>query len=279
MRKLYCFAPLLLSALLCACGQQASAPQGFPPLIPEGRTAVVAHRGFWDCEAGGLSQNSVASLRAAQEAGFWGSEFDVHLTSDDVVVVHHDVDHDGIDIQKNPFSALADCRLPNGETIPTLDEYLSQGEQCATTVLVLEFKKQGSDEREDRLVGQSIAALRAHGLLDPSRVVFISFSKHICEVIAAEYPEFVNQYLNGELSPDALCRLGINGFDYQYRILRFHPNWIVRARELGMSSNAWTVNKEKDQQRLLDRGIGALTTNDPLLARRLLGEKEYRITL
>lgn len=262
--------------LLSACGPRASAPQGFPPLVPEGKTAIVAHRGFWDSEAGGFSQNSIASLRAAQQAGFWGSEFDVHLTSDDVVVVHHDADHDGIDIQKNPLSALADCRLPNGETIPTLDEYLAQGEQCATTVLVLEFKKQGSAAREDRLVERSVAALRAHGLMDPSRVVFISFSRHICELIAAEYPQFVNQYLNGELSPDALCRLGINGFDYEHTVLRIRPRWIARARELGMSSNSWTVNKEKDQRRLLGLGIDALTTNDPLLTRRLLGENEFR---
>ena len=270
---------ILLSALLCSCGQRVSAPQDFPPLIPEGRTAIVAHRGFWDCEEGGFSQNSIASLRAAQQAGFWGSEFDVHLTSDDVVVVHHDEDHDGIDIRKNPFSALAACRLPNGETIPTLDEYLAQGEQCATTVLVLEFKIQTSEEREDRLIAQSISALRAHGLLDPSRVVFISFSRHICEVIAERYPQFVNQYLNGELSPDALARRGINGFDYEHTVLRHRPGWIARARELGMSSNSWTVNREKDQRRLLDRGIDALTTNDPLLTRRLLGEKEYRPTL
>lgn len=277
MKVLTSFLPAVLwTVLLCSCAGRVSAPAGFPPVAQDGKTAVVAHRGFWDCEEGGFSQNSLASLRAAQQAGFWGSEFDVHLSADDVVVVHHDADHDGIEIQKNPYSALADCRLPNGEAIPTLEDYLVQGEQCATTVLVLEFKKQANKEREDRLVEQCVAQLRAHGLMDPARVVFISFSRHICEKIAAEYPQFVNQYLNGELSPEALARLGINGFDYQNTILRLKKGWIARAHALGMSTNSWTVNKEKDQRMLIGLGIDALTTNDPLLARRLLGEREFR---
>ena len=34
---------------------------------------IVAHRGYWNCEAGGFARNSIAALKAAQDAGFWGS--------------------------------------------------------------------------------------------------------------------------------------------------------------------------------------------------------------
>ena len=267
--------PAAVLLLLVACtggGQQAD----FPAVDQDGRTAVVAHRGFWNCEEGGFSQNSIASLAAAQQAGFWGSEFDVHLTADDIVVVHHDPEHDGIQIQKNPYSALSECRLPNGETIPTLDEYLTQGEQCPVTMLVLELKKQQNAEREDRLLACCVDLLKGHGLFYPDRVVFISFSRHICERIAELYPAFTNQFLSGNLSPEALARKGINGFDYERRILRLHSGWIRRAHALGQSTNAWTVNKAEDMQFLIDCGIDAITTNDPLLARELLGEREFR---
>ena len=60
------------------------------------KTAITAHRGYWKCEEAKNAQNSIASFRLAQEYGLWGSEFDVRLTKDDVVVVNHDSDINGI---------------------------------------------------------------------------------------------------------------------------------------------------------------------------------------
>ena len=123
---------------------------------------------------------------------------------------------------------------------------------------------------------KSIAALKTHGLYKPDRVAFISFSKHICERVAELCPESTNQYLNGELGPDALAKLGINGFDYHQKIVSLGKSWVDRAHELGMSTNVWTVNKEKDLNKMIEIGVDAITTNAPLLARELLGEREYR---
>ena len=62
------------------------------------KTGIVAHRGFWNCEEAGYAKNSVAALRCAQEAGFWGSEFDVNMTSDGVLLVYHDGNVEGVSI-------------------------------------------------------------------------------------------------------------------------------------------------------------------------------------
>ena len=158
---------------MAACSGKA----GFPRIEQGGKTAIVAHRGFWNCEAAGFAQNSIASLKEAQAHGLWGSEFDVHITTDDVVLVFHDDLVDGARIDTCEAARFAEHLLPNGEKIPTLDEYLTQGEECASTVLVLELKKEITPEREDALVDKCIEALKAHNLLDPSRLVFISFSK------------------------------------------------------------------------------------------------------
>lgn len=243
-----------------------------------GSIRIGAHRGFWNCDEASHTENSIASLRTAQEYGLWGSEFDVHLTADDVVVVHHDAHIQGQDIQKNTYGFLKQYKLANGETMPTLDEYLTQAEGCSTTVLVLEFKSQYSKEREDKLVDIALKQLKEHGLYDPSRVMFISFSMNICKKLAAEAPEFTNQYLNGDIAPSLLKKDGINGIDYHYSVFYKHPEWVKEAHDEGMSVNVWTVNKEQDMKAMIGLGVDCITTNEPLLARRLLGSEELRLS-
>ena len=71
-------------------------------------TAIVAHRGYWNCEEAGYAKNSIASLKCAQQAGVWGSEFDVRITSDNVVLVFHDSKIDGKRIEHHPYSEFKD---------------------------------------------------------------------------------------------------------------------------------------------------------------------------
>ena len=89
------------------------------------RTSIVAHRGFWNCEEAGYARNSVAALKCAQDNHFWGSEFDVNMTADSVLIVFHDSFIDGKRIEDYPYSEFADFKLANGECIPTIDQYLS----------------------------------------------------------------------------------------------------------------------------------------------------------
>ena len=51
-------------------------------------TKIVAHRGYWT--APGSAQNSIRSLVKADSVGADASEFDVYMTSDDVLVLNHD---------------------------------------------------------------------------------------------------------------------------------------------------------------------------------------------
>ena len=241
-----------------------------------GSIRIAAHRGFWDCDAAKKTENSIASLKAAQDSGCWGSELDIHITADDSIVVHHDAHIEGQSIHKNTFSFLRQYKLANGEVMPTLDEYLTQGEKCPTTVLVIELKKQDSKEREDRLVDLTLEKLKNHGLYSPSRTMFISFSMNICRRIARLAPEFTNQYLNGDIAPADLHKEGINGIDYQYKVFYTHPEWVKEAQSLGMSVNAWTVNKESDIKAMIGLGVDCITTNAPLLVRSLLGREELR---
>lgn len=278
MKKLLLIAAV---AVLAGCSAQRNAVTveagKFPELNQNGKTAVVAHRGFWKCDAGGDSQNSIASLGAAIDNGFWGSECDIHLTSDDVIIVNHDNNIDGLPIRNHTYAELSAHLLPNGEKRPTFDEYLDRvAASSGRTVLVVEFKTQGSREKEDLLVGKTLDALKAHNLFNPSRVAFISFGHSICRTIAARAPEFVNQYLNGDIAPAVLAKEGINGIDYEYRVFHTHPEWVKEAHELGMSVNAWTVDKPAEMDYLAGLGVDAITSNVPLIVRERLGDREFR---
>ena len=273
---------LVLAAAGCSPAKKLSySPEtGFPIIDQQGKIAIVAHRGFWKSEQGGMSENSIASLKAAQDAGLWGSECDIHITADDVVIVNHDNSIEGKKIATHNYSDFASDLLPNGERRPTLDEYLDQAAKCKTTMLIIELKKQPSEDREDMLVGKTIAALKVHKMYDPTRVLFISFSKYMCDVIARLCPEFINQYLSsdflGDETPSKYADQGINGVDYQYKMFAAHPEWVKNAHGRGMSVNAWTVNKEDGINKMIEAGVDAITTNEPLLVRNLLGDKEYK---
>lgn len=231
-------------------------------------TQVVAHRGYWN----GNAQNSIASLKKAQDFGCWGSECDVHLTADGVVVVNHDGTIGGLDIQKSNSGDVRAQTLANGEPVSTLEEYLVQAGKNRDCVLVIELKPHYSEEREDILVDKCLAALKAHRLYDPKRIAFISFSHHICRKIAKLAPGFTNQYLEGDIAPADLHAEGINGIDYEYPVFYKHPEWVKEAHDLGMSVNAWTVNGKEDIEKMRDLGLDQITTNEPALARKLLWE-------
>lgn len=240
------------------------------------KTAIIAHRGFWNCEEAAFSENSIASLRMAQEKHFWGAEFDLQLSADDTVMVNHNPSIRGMRIANHPYSDFIECYLPNGERRPTLNEYLDQGAKCKTTMLVIEIKPQETPEREDRLTDLTLEALKAHDLYDPSRAMFISFSLHVCQRIAELAPEFGNQYLGGDLFPEELVAMGINGWDYNARIVEEHRDWAERSLELGLSTNVWTVNKAEPARNFIEMGVQAITTNEPLMVRQLLGRREKK---
>ena len=242
-------------------------------------TVIVAHRGMWK----GNAENSVAALREAQHFGCWGSECDLHLTADDVVVVHHDQTIEGLDIQQSTLADLHDKRLANGEHIPTLVEFMAQAAHSRDCLPVLELKPQASPEREDVLIEKTIKALMpapmnvppqyasfARRSQGPTKVAFISFSRHICQELAKRLPDFTVQYLGGDIAPSVLHAEGINGIDYHYSVFDKHPEWVKEAHDLGMSVNVWTVDDPADIARMRDLGVDQITTDDPALVRKVL---------
>lgn len=240
------------------------------------KTAIVAHRGYWNCKEAGYARNSVAALECAQKAGFAYSEFDVNMTADGVLLVVHDGVIGGRRIEDCPYSEFKDMTLENGERIPRLDDYLAQAKLYPGTKLVMELKELSTAEKEDQAVDASIRKLREYGLDSPDKVIFISFSINICRRFADLMPGFTVQYLGEGYTPAQLHGMGISGIDADYRLLKEHPETARQARQLGMGVNCWTVNTAEDMQEMIKIGVGFITTDYPMEARRVLGAKELK---
>ena len=239
------------------------------------KIAITAHRGYWNCDEAGHAENSLKALELAQREGFWGSEYDVHMTSDFVLVVHHDHEANGVNIQTHKYSDFDGYRLKNGEKMPTLEEYLTQAEKSGT-VLVFELKSQLDKAHEDYMVDRCVEALKNHGLYDPNKVIFLSGSLNICQRLCAMCPGFTAQFLNGDLSPEELVANGVNGIDYNSSVYHKHPEWVKQAHKQGMKVNVWTVDSEDEIKEMIGLGVDCITTNNPLLVRSILKGREKR---
>lgn len=228
------------------------------------QTRVVAHRGYWTCA--GSAQNSIASLKASDRIGVYGSEFDVHLTKDDSVVVFHDDVAGKMPVQTTNYKALMKHNLKNGERIPTLAQYLDAAKPL-TTRLVLEVKEQYSKSHEDSLVQQVVDLVARKGLED--RTEYISFSKNACLKLKELRPEAKIAYLGGDWDPQTIKAKGLTGIDYENTVFAAHPEWIQQCHDLGLTVNVWTVDDLNDIDQFVKAGVDFITTNKPVEAMKL----------
>src|SRR5690606_1674059 len=121
---------------------------------------AIAHRGAWKKD--GLPQNSIASLHRAIELGCAATEFDVHLTRDNILVVNHDADFYGIDIATASYEELLLIKHPNGESIPTAEQYLREGMKQKQTKLIFELKTSSLGlERTLEAAAQSVELVKS----------------------------------------------------------------------------------------------------------------------
>ena len=222
---------------------------------------IVAHRGAF--KKNGFPENSIASLKEAIRLGCAGSEFDVRMSADDSLVINHDPTHNKLEIEKTNYADLIQHPLSNGEKLPTLREYLLAGVENNThTDLVLEIKPSGlGAERAQKIVDRVVDLVKE--LKPPFRIVYISFDYNMCLHLLKRIPRAHVQYLNGDKTPDQLKEAGIRGMDYNFSVFKKHPEWITRAKELGIVLNVWTVNDLTMMQGFLDQGFELITTNEP----------------
>lgn len=248
---------IALALMTCAARGMAQTPQ------------VVAHRGYWDTPTS--AQNSIRSLVKADSIGCYGSEFDVWLTADNKLIVHHDYNVGKHIIETSPSADILAQRLANGEHVPTLEAYLTQAEKLGTR-LVLELKAHKDKANDLKAARMIMKAVRRHKLQD--KVDYITFSRTALDAFLKHAPKGTPiYYLSGDLSPEQLKQMGATGADYHIDVFRRdHPEWIAQMHRLGLKVNIWTVNSPADLQWCIDQKADFITTNAPTLLQQMLGK-------
>lgn len=237
---------------------------------------IIAHRGFHASE--GAARNSLNALKAAQEAGIWGSECDLQLTKDGEVLVVHGPSHPGtkgaktkVNVQKSTKAKVQAILLESGETVPTLEEYLQQLQKSNATKLIIEVKNQLTPKHETEIVQKTVDLVAKYGL--QNEVEYIAFRPFVCWEIARLAPKGTKiAYLSGDYSPAYCKSMGCAGIDYNFKVLKKKKNWIKQAHKLGMYVNVWTVNKEEDIRWAIQNGVDFITTDDPVLVQKIIDE-------
>lgn len=69
--------------------------------------------------------------------------------------------------------------------------------------------------------------------------------------------------------------LGLTGFDYYYKAVQQHPEWIREAKELGLKTNVWTVNDTSVMQWLIAQEVDFITTDKSVELNEVLKNKLF----
>lgn len=207
------------------------------------------------------AENAIRALVKADSIGCHGSEFDVWITSDDVVVVNHNTTAGDVVIEHSPAPEVCAQRIGNGEHVPTLDAYLDTALSLSTR-LVCEIKPHGDKRRERKLIEMVLDEVAARGL--EKRTDYITFSREALSDLIKLVPAGTEvYYLSGDLTPEELAGMGAAGPDYHISVYRAHPDWVERSHRLGLKVNVWTVDSDEDLQWCIDNGVDFVTTNRP----------------
>lgn len=264
MKRILLFALVLVTVSAAAQNHQQN--------MSFAKNPVIAHRGAF--KAKNLPENSIAGLRNAIEMGCSGSEFDVWMTADDSLVVNHDPKFHELPIEQTKYNDLLQFSLSNGEKIPTLHAYLSEGlKDNKTTRLILEIKPSTVSKERGRVIAERVWK-QVQLLKAAHATTYISFDLGILTRILELEPRAPTQYLNGDKTPEELKALGITGADYHFSVFKKNPDWIERARQHGIVLNAWTVNTETDMNWLIDQDFQFITTNEPELLFGILSKRK-----
>ena len=226
---------------------------------------LIAHRGFSSV----APENTLAAIKEAGEASFYGAEFDIRLTADGEWLVFHDdsvkhmTDGEGRITQMTADEA-SKLTIDSGyglkeypdEKVPTLEEAL---EECkkAGVVPVIEIKLNNNQDADYEKLAEIIRSA------DCDKVMIISFVRESLTDMKKHLPEAKYWLVTSEVTDEAIefCKEnGIFGIDFDGNRTRNY-DMIEKIHEAGLVSGAWTIDIREVAKILSDKGVEYITTN------------------
>ena len=224
-----------------------------------GRPLVFAHRGG----SALAPENTMAAFANGLSLSADGIELDVHLSSDGVVVVHHDATVDRTTTGRGSVASLTAGELAR-LNVPSLADVLKQFRDTRVVVeLKVNSKQLGrgvvevvrrADAVERVCLGSfGLRVLRAARGLEPA----LATSAAREEVRWALYRSWVRRPSHG---------VGYAGFqvpEFSGTTRVVSPRFVELAHRANLGVHVWTVDSEEDARRLLGWGVDGLITDRP----------------
>ena len=245
-------------------------------------TLLAAHRGgalLWP-------ENSLLAFRNAAALGVDFIEFDVHLSKDGEVVVIHDPTLDRTTsgsgpVKERTVAELKALRLKDRagalteETVPTLDDVAAVAAK-GTRRMLLEIKVDASGARYPGIEEKALAILDRHGMAGSTVVMSVDAPTWrrvrelrpdvaTCALYSARM--LGRTTLAAEL--ETLRSAGVRFIGVEHTAVDAAA--VAQARAAGIGIGAWTVNDAAGMKRQIDAGAAILITDQPDVAKTLLG--------
>ncbi|MBO7602953.1 MAG: hypothetical protein J6S97_00890 [Bacteroidales bacterium] len=213
---------------------------------PKSHPKVLSHRGLRTSGTEFVTdENTLDALRRAQEAKVDGCEFDVHMSADGQLLIRHDAKIDAtLNMQKSTAEEIRAYRLPFGNQIPTLHEWLQQAKTTPEILQFIEIKAHATQEIENVVVAKCLEEVKQLDMLD--QVYFLSFKAATCEEVLRLEPQakvlLNSSSLHNSLPPEEVEKLHINAVSYSVEVFLNHPEWVAEFKQKGIETFFWMVN-------------------------------------
>jgi glycerophosphoryl diester phosphodiesterase len=225
-------------------------------LVDPAARPLIGHRGA-PAEA---PENTLPAFQRAADLRVDAFEFDVRLTADGAVVVHHDPTLERTTDLAGPLIARTLAQLQTATNIPTFDEVL---DAFPSMPMLVELKEVAGQERVRDMILRHDAAARC--------------------VVASEHHEALacfrdGRFLVGASRRDILRLLVGSATGFRPRKVEYHAlsvpdrqhfipvatrRFIADAHRLGCPVHIWTVDDPAEAAELRARGANGILTNDP----------------
>ena len=259
------------------------------------RPLIYAHRGG----AALRPENTIEAFDHGLALGADGLEFDVRLTRDGAVVVHHDDTLERTTSGRGRIAACSAAELraldagywftPTGAErdfpfrgtgigVPLLADVLAR---YPAIPLVIELK-----QNLPELAHRTVDLIRAAGAVD--RVALGAFAWRVLRVARAYEPRIATgasreetrlalyrSWVRWPLGREAYREFQVPEKSGPTRIVSRH--FIRHAHRAGLPVKVWTVNDAGDMRRLLDWGVDAIITDRPDVAVGVVSEGQTRL--
>ena len=219
------------------------------------RPLVIAHRGA----SGYETENSLAAFRLAAKQGADAVELDIHSTADGALVVRHGPKLGDLRIAHSTLAQLRAHPLPNGESVPTLDEALAAIVPRMIAFVELKVVTPAGEER-------MLEAIERTGAAD--RVALHSFDHRVIHRMGERRPFLRRGVILASYPMQPLRCLEDADASNLWMERQYVDQALVAAiHGAGMRLYVWTVNDPEEIRHFAVLGVDGICTDVPDVAR------------